>query len=46
LNKVINVENIITYFYNLQKINDAVLKLISGTAGRIIINIWYQYHMF
>jgi S-(hydroxymethyl)glutathione dehydrogenase/alcohol dehydrogenase len=39
LNKVINVENIITDFYNLQQINDAVLKLISGTAGRIIINI-------
>lgn len=39
LNKVINVENIITDFYNLRQINDAVLKLISGTAGRIIINI-------
>lgn len=39
LNKVINVENIITDFYNLQQINNAVLKLISGTAGRIIINI-------
>jgi S-(hydroxymethyl)glutathione dehydrogenase/alcohol dehydrogenase len=39
LNKVINVENIITDFYNLQQINDAVLKLMSGTAGRIIINI-------
>jgi Zn-dependent alcohol dehydrogenase len=39
LNKVINVENIITDFYNLQEINNAVLKLMSGTAGRIIINI-------
>lgn len=39
LNKVINVENIITDFYNLEQINEAVAKLISGNAGRIIINI-------
>jgi len=39
LNNTINTNNIITHFYNLQEINEAVLKLISGTAGRIIINI-------
>jgi len=39
LNRVINVENIITDFYNLDEINKAIIKLMSGTAGRIIINI-------
>ena len=39
LNKIINVDNIITDFYNLEQINEAVSKLMSGTSGRIIINI-------
>jgi hypothetical protein len=39
LNKLINTDNIVTDFYNLDEINDAVLKLNSGTSGRIIINI-------
>ena len=39
LNNIINVDNIITDFYNLEQINNAVIKLISGTSGRIIINI-------
>lgn len=39
LNKVINVDNIITDFYNLDQINEAIAKLMSGTSGRIIINI-------
>lgn len=39
LNKIINVDNIITDFYNLEQINEAVAKLMSGASGRIIINI-------
>lgn len=39
LNKIINVNNIITDFYKLDEINEAISKLISGTSGRIIINI-------
>lgn len=39
LNNIINVDNIITDFYNLEQINEAVAKLMSGTSGRIIINI-------
>jgi len=39
LNKTINVDNIITDFYNLDEINKAIIKLMSGTAGRIMINI-------
>jgi S-(hydroxymethyl)glutathione dehydrogenase/alcohol dehydrogenase len=39
LNKTINVDNIITDFYNLDQINEAIAKLMSGTSGRIIINI-------
>ena len=39
LNKIINVDNIITDFYNLEQTNEAVAKLMSGTSGRIIINI-------
>ena len=39
LNKVINVDNIITDFYNLDQINEATAKLMSGASGRIIINI-------
>lgn len=39
LNKIINVDNIVTDFYNLEQINEAVAKLMSGVSGRIIINI-------
>jgi hypothetical protein len=39
LNKVINVDNIITDFYNLDSINEAVTKLMTGTSGRILIKI-------
>ena len=39
LNKIINIDNIITDFYNLDQINEAISKLMSGTSGRIIINI-------
>ena len=39
LNKVINVDNIITDFYSLENINEAVAKLMSGTSGRILIKI-------
>ena len=38
LNKVINVDNIITDFYNLDQINEAIAKLKTGESGRIIIN--------
>ena len=39
LNKVINVDNIITDFYDLDSINEAVAKLMTGTSGRILIKI-------
>jgi len=39
LNKTINVDNVITDYYNLEEINEAILKLSSGTSGRIMINI-------
>jgi S-(hydroxymethyl)glutathione dehydrogenase/alcohol dehydrogenase len=39
LNKVINVDNIITDFYDLDGINEAVAKLMTGTSGRILIKI-------
>lgn len=39
LNKVINVDNIITDFYDLDSINEAIAKLMSGTSGRILIKI-------
>jgi hypothetical protein len=39
LNKVINVDNIITDFYGLDRVNEAVAKLMSGTSGRILIKI-------
>jgi len=39
LNNIINIDNIITNFYKLDEINEAIFKLTSGTSGRIIINI-------
>ena len=39
LNNIINVDNIITDFYNLDQLNEAIAKLMSGASGRIIINI-------
>jgi len=39
LNKVIDVNNIISDFYTLDQINEAISKLISGASGRIIINL-------
>jgi S-(hydroxymethyl)glutathione dehydrogenase/alcohol dehydrogenase len=39
LNKVINVDNIITDFYDLDSINEAIAKLMTGTSGRILIKI-------
>jgi Zn-dependent alcohol dehydrogenase len=39
LNKIINVDNIITDFYDLDSINEAVAKLMTGTSGRILIKI-------
>ena len=39
LNNIINVDKIITHYYDLENINTAIEKLKSGTAGRIMINI-------
>lgn len=38
-NNIINLENIITHFYHLDNINDAIKELINGSTGRILINI-------
>lgn len=39
LNKSIDINKIITHYYNLDQINEAISTLKNGTAGRIIINI-------
>lgn len=39
LNKIIDTNNIITDFYDLQDINKAICQLKTGNSGRIIINI-------
>ena len=39
LNKVINVDNIITDFYDLDSVNEAIAKLMTVNSGRILIKI-------
>jgi len=38
-NKAINVDKIVTDYYNLNEINEAITKLTIGNPGRIMINI-------